>query len=54
MADFIEKSKEAYPFLNRYSILGPNNNTFAQWVINHFPESNFQLPRNSFGRHYAA
>lgn len=53
LIDFIQESKEKYPFRDKYSFIGPNSNTYAQWVIDHFPESNFQLPRNSFGRHYA-
>ncbi len=54
MMDFIEKSEENYPFCYQYSVFGPNSNTYAEWVISHFRESNFKLPWNSFGRYYKA
>ena len=53
MIEFIENSKSVYPFCDKYSFFGPNSNTYAEWVIEHFPESNFKLPKNSFGRYYA-
>lgn len=52
MIEFIENSPDTYPFCNKYSFFGPNSNTYAEWVIRHFPESNFKLPKNSFGRYY--
>ncbi len=52
MADFIENSKNAYPLLNTYHLLGPNSNTYAQWVLNHFPEFKFKLPWNAIGKKY--
>ncbi|MEK7181079.1 MAG: DUF3750 domain-containing protein [Patescibacteria group bacterium] len=53
MINFLEESPQNYPFCDRYSIFAPNSNTYAEWVIRHFPESNFKLPKNSFGRYYA-
>ena len=52
MIKFIDNSKEIYPFREKYSIFGPNSNTYAEWVIDHFPESNFKLPKNAYGRYY--
>jgi hypothetical protein len=50
MVKFIEESPKAYPYKDTYSFLGPNSNTYAQWVINSFPELCMRLPWNSFGR----
>lgn len=50
MADLIESSTQSYPYLHHYSLKGPNSNTYAQWVIDRFPESNLKLPWNSFGK----
>ncbi len=52
MIDFIEKSPSVYQYCYTYSLLGPNSNTYAQWVIDHFPESNFSLPSNAFGKNF--
>lgn len=52
VADFIEKSTTAYPPRDRYRLGGPNSNTYIQWVLNHFPEWNVQLPRNAIGKNY--
>ena len=50
MADLIVDSLRAYPYVNTYSLLGPNSNTYAQWVIDKFPECGWQLPWNAFGK----
>ena len=50
MAAFIENSGETYPHCQTYSLLGPNSNTYIQWVLDHFPESKLGLPWNSFGK----
>lgn len=50
MALFIEESHKNYPYIQEYSLLGRNSNTYAQWILNHFPESNMQLPWNAFGK----
>ena len=50
MAEFIENSPQTYPYCSRYVLGGPNSNSYAQWVLNKFPESNMRLPWNSFGK----
>ena len=50
MADFIEHSPEKYPYKDYYSLLGPNSNTYVQWVLNHFPQISMRLPWNAFGK----
>ena len=50
MAEFIEHSPDTYPHCYRYSLKGPNSNTYAQWVLNQFPQSGLTLPWNSFGK----
>lgn len=52
MTDFILKSPKNYPFKNKYHLLGPNSNTYPQWVIDHFPESGLSLPWNAIGKNY--
>ncbi|MES2007180.1 MAG: DUF3750 domain-containing protein [Patescibacteria group bacterium] len=52
MADFIEASKETYPHLHTYSLLGPNSNTYVQWVLDAFPEVKAKLPWNAFGKNF--
>jgi Protein of unknown function (DUF3750). len=48
--DFIETSPKNYIYRNQYSFIGPNSNTYAQWVLNNFPEFKIKLPWNSFGK----
>jgi hypothetical protein len=50
--DFIESSPQKYLNRNRYSFTGPNSNTYAQWVLNNFPELKVKLPWNCFGKNY--
>jgi hypothetical protein len=52
MIECIENSSNIYPFKDRYSFLGPNSNTYAQWVLDQFPESRLKLPWNAIGRGY--
>lgn len=52
MAETIELSSKNYPYCHRYAYVGPNSNTYVQWVINQFPESGFTLPWNSFGKNF--
>ncbi len=52
-SDFIKRSPQMYPYCNTYSLVGPNSNTYAQWVLNNFPEWQVKLPGNAFGKRYA-
>lgn len=52
MADVITNSPQTYPYTQEYSFFGPNSNTYAQWVLNQFPESGMKLPWNAFGKNY--
>lgn len=46
----VENSPKYYPHLNNYNLLGPNSNTFVQWVLNQHPEINEKLPWNAVGK----
>ena len=50
MAEFIASSPQKYPHCHNYSQVGFNSNTYAQWVLNHFPDSGMRLPWNAFGK----
>ena len=50
--EFIENSKENYPYLKRYSLAGPNSNTYVNWVLKNFPELKITLPRACVGKDY--
>lgn len=52
MIDFIEDSPNSYTYSDKYSFLGPNSNTYPQWVLNHFPEFKVLLPVNAIGKNY--
>jgi hypothetical protein len=52
MINFIENSPNTYLYKNKYILWGPNSNTFAEWVINNFPESGFKLPNNAYGKNF--
>jgi len=52
IVDFIENSKDTYKQKETYNFLGPNSNSYIQWIINNFPESNFKLSKNSIGRNF--
>ena len=52
MVNFIENSNKNYPYCYKYSLTGPNSNTYIQWVISHFSEFKLTLSWNSFGKHY--
>ncbi len=49
---FIEQSKEKYPHLHRYSLMGPNSNTYIQWILNSIPDCKIKLPWNCIGKNY--
>lgn len=50
--DFIENSKENYPYCNYYRFLGPNSNTYAQNILNKFPDFNIKLNWRFVGKNY--
>lgn len=50
MINFIRNNAKKYPYREKYHFLGPNSNTFIQWVLDHFPESNLKLPWNAIGK----
>ncbi len=52
LIDLIESSFEEYPSVETYSLLGPNSNTYTQWVLDQFPETKMQLPWNAVGKKY--
>ncbi len=52
VAQFIENSKNTYPYRDQYSFTSPNSNTYVQWVLNNFPEWKVKLPWNAFGKNY--
>jgi hypothetical protein len=52
MIEVIEASPAKYPFCYRYSLTGPNSNTYPQLVLNHLPDLNITLPENAFGKNF--
>ncbi len=52
ICDFLESSFASYPYADRYSVLGPNSNTYPAWILKHFPESDIRLPWNAFGKRF--
>ena len=52
LIDFIESSKENYPYQYKYYLSGPNSNTYAQWILNKFPEFNVKLSWRFIGKDF--
>ncbi len=52
LIQFIEKTPEIYKNSHYYLLLGPNSNTYVQWVLDHFPEFKVKMPWNAFGKEY--
>lgn len=52
MIEVIKSSPETYPYCYDYALTGININTYAQWVLNQFPNSGLSLPWNSFGKNF--
>lgn len=50
--DFIERSIENYVYYDKYSFLGPNSNTYVQWILNKFPEFKIKLSWRFIGKNY--
>lgn len=53
MLNLIDNSFEEYPSVETYSLLGPNSNTYTQWVLDQFPEAKMYLPWNAFGKNFS-
>ncbi len=49
---YLKNCHKKYPYSKKYMLLGPNSNTFTQWVLNKFPKTNIKLPKNAFGKGY--
>ena len=54
IAECIEASWGRYPYRNDYALMGPNSNTYAQWILDQFPECGLRLRWNAWGKRYAA
>lgn len=52
LIDFIENSPKTYKYSNIYRLIGPNSNTYVQWVLDHFPEFPVKLPCNAYGKDF--
>ena len=52
MVDTILRSDKEYPFKSVYRYVGPNSNTYVQWIVKQFPEFKHRLPWRSFGKGY--
>ena len=52
MISFIEKNAFKYKYKDTYNSLGPNSNTFIQWIIDKFLESGFELGWRAIGKNY--
>lgn len=50
--DFVENSRENYPYLNSYVLTGPNSNTYIAWILNKFPELGVKLSSTFIGKNY--
>jgi hypothetical protein len=53
LAKFINHQSYHYPFKNHYRYLGPNSNTYLQWVLNHFSAVSKSLPNNAIGKNFS-
>lgn len=54
MTSFIQASPSTYPYRDHYELLGPNSNTYVEWILEQFPESHMSLPWNALGKGYLA
>ena len=50
-AEFIQASPQTYPYCHKYSLLGSNSNTYAQWVLKAFSQLG-KLSANAIGKGY--
>lgn len=49
---FVENSKENYPYVYKYKGVGPNSNTYIQWVLNKFSDIDLKLSWRFIGKQY--
>lgn len=53
IALFLNNNYNNYKFINKYNLfIWPNCNTFVQQILNKFPQIDFKLPRNAFGKNF--
>ena len=52
LIDKIHIAAIQYPYPDEYSTLGPNSNTFTQWIASQVPELNLKLPSRAIGKNY--
>lgn len=52
MIEFVHENAWEYPLFDRFSLIGPNCNSFTGWVLSKFPDSGIRLPISSIGRNY--
>jgi hypothetical protein len=52
MCDFIEHSICTYKNKDHYCLVGPNSNTYIQWVLDNSPEFTGRLKWNALGNEY--
>lgn len=50
MCDFIENSSNNYKHKDKYWAIGPNCNTYINWVLNEFPEFDIKLSIRFIGK----
>jgi hypothetical protein len=50
--EFIENSQNTYPHCDKYRLWGPNSNTYAQNILNKFPEFNIHLSWRFIGKNF--
>jgi len=50
MALFVTHSPQNYPYKDVYNLLGPNSNTYIQWILDKFPTSGMKLPWRAVGK----
>lgn len=52
MITYIEDSPQNYPHCKRYKLTGPNSNTYAQMILDRFPEARLFLSPRAFGKSF--
>ncbi|MDH5561828.1 MAG: DUF3750 domain-containing protein [Deltaproteobacteria bacterium] len=52
LGGFLLSKAKDYPEKDHYRYLGPNSNSFVQWVLNQLPEAQIRLPKKALGKNY--